>query len=153
MRLSIFLHINWPSVCLLWKNSIFRSSAHFLTRFFFIFNFVSFQCILDINPLSNVSFASTFSHSVGFLFLFCWWFPLLCKIFYIWYSPICLFLHFLTLCEEKNPKLLLRPMSISVLPIFSSRSFMVSGLTVTHCWWKLNWWNHYGKQYENLSKN
>ena len=151
MKLSIFSHINWPSVCL-WKNSIFRSSAHFLIRFF-ISNYVSFQCILDINPLWSVSFANNFSHSVGFLFLFWWWFPLLCKSFLVWCSPIYLFLHFLPLSEEKDPKLLLRPTSISVLPIFSSRSFMVSGLTVTHCWWKLNWWSHYGNQYENLSKN
>ena len=116
----------------------------FLIRFF-ILNYVSFQCILDINPLSNVSFANTFSHSVGYLFLFWGWFPLLCKSFLVWCSPICLFLHFLPLSEEKDPKLLLRPVSISVLPIFSSKSFMVSGLTVMHCWWKLNWWSQLWK--------
>ena len=36
--------------------------------------------ILDISPLSVISFANIFSHLVGCL-LFCQWFPLLCKSF------------------------------------------------------------------------
>ena len=52
-----------------------------------VLNFVSSLYILDINPLSDVL--------VNFLpfcvvFLFCQWFPLQCKTFLVWCSPICL---------------------------------------------------------------
>ena len=55
--------------------------------------------MLDINPLSDITFAFVY-------FLLC--FP-------------CLRRHI--------KKILLRPMSKSILPMFSSRSFIVSGLT------------------------
>ena len=65
MMLRIFLCACLASVCLLGK--IFRSSAHFLT-FFEILNCVSTLYILDINPLSDVSFTGIFFYSVGCLF-------------------------------------------------------------------------------------
>ena len=34
------------------------------------------------------------------VFLFCWWFPLLCKTFSVWCSPICLFFLLFSLPEE-----------------------------------------------------
>ena len=60
----------------------FRSSAHFLTGLcvFLILSSMSCLYILEINPLSVVSFANIFSHSEGAL-LSCLWFPLLCKSF------------------------------------------------------------------------
>ena len=54
----------------------FRSSAHFLIVLFFI---LSSLYILESDLLWVTSFANVFSHSVGCLF--CWWFPLLYKIF------------------------------------------------------------------------
>ena len=67
--LSIFSCAFWPSVCL-WE-SIYsnRSSAHFLIELFdfFILNCTISLYILDINSLSDISYANIFSHSVGCL--------------------------------------------------------------------------------------
>ena len=51
---------------------LFRSSAHFLIalfRDFFYIDYMSSLYILDINPLSDISFANIFSHSVGDIFV------------------------------------------------------------------------------------
>ena len=50
---------------------LFRSSAHFLTGLFVFLILSSMSClyILEINPLSVVSFASICSHSEGCLFV------------------------------------------------------------------------------------
>ena len=89
---------------------------------------MSSLCILDINPLSDILFANTFYHFVGCL-SFCWWFPLRCRSFLVWWSPT-VYIWFCCLwfwCYIQ--KLLPRTMSRSFSPMFSSRSFTVSGLT------------------------
>ena len=50
---------------------LFRSSVHFLIGFFVFLMLSSMNClyILEINPLSIVSFANIFSHSDGCLFV------------------------------------------------------------------------------------
>ena len=81
--LSRFSSTCWPSVCLLWENSdlqIFKYFAHFLIEFLKILSCMSCLYILDINPLSVISFANIVSHSIGCLFI-CWRFSLLCKRF------------------------------------------------------------------------
>ena len=53
------------------KKFLLRSFAHFLIGLFvflFVLSCVSCLCILEINPLSVVSFAIIFSHSEGCLF-------------------------------------------------------------------------------------
>ena len=57
-------------------------SMHFLIGLFvfLILSFMSCLYILEINPLSIVSFANIFYHSEGCLFIYLW-FPLLCKSF------------------------------------------------------------------------
>ena len=53
-----------------------------------------------------------------------------CRYSKVSYGPICLFFLLFPLPEETYPKkILLRPVSQSVLPMFSSRSLMVSDLT------------------------
>ena len=48
------------------KKHLFRSSAHFLVSLFVLFFILSLWaiCILDINPLSDIPFANSFSHSI-----------------------------------------------------------------------------------------
>ena len=55
-----------------------RSSVHFLIGLFSLLSYMSCLYILEIKPLSVISFANIFSQSVGCL-SFCLWFPLLCK--------------------------------------------------------------------------
>ena len=52
------------------EKCLFRSSAHFLIRLFSLtLSCISCLYILDINPLSVISFANILSHSVGCLFV------------------------------------------------------------------------------------
>ena len=50
-------------------NCLCRSSAHFLIFFFLVLSCRGCLYILEINPLSVVSFVNIFSHSVGCLFI------------------------------------------------------------------------------------
>ena len=60
------------------------------------------------------------------VFSFCWWFPLVWKIFLVWCSPIGLFFILSLFPKETyQKKILLWEMSRILLPMFSSRIFMV----------------------------
>ena len=65
------------------EKCLFRSFPHFLIGLFvfLVLSCMSCLCILEINPLSLVSFAILFSHSEGRLFSPCLEVPLLCKSF------------------------------------------------------------------------
>ena len=90
---------------------------------------VSSLYILDINPLLHILFANIFSHLVGGLFILLMVSFTVPKLLSLC-CPICLFLVLFPWPEETDPaKIFLRPMSKSILPMFSSRSFIVSGLT------------------------
>ena len=82
-------------------------------------------CILEMNPLSGSSFANIFSFSVDCLFtLFMVSFAVQ-KLLSLIRSHL---LIFLTLRGGSKKKILLQFMSKSILPMFSSKSFRVSGL-------------------------
>jgi len=124
--LCIFSCVYWPSICLLWKN-VYSGLLHIffgLCCLFFRIELYERLCILDINPLSETSFANIFSHSIDFLFvLFLVPFAVQ-KRFKFDSVPFVYFISF-TLGGQFN-KILLWFMSKSILPVFSSRSFMAS---------------------------
>ena len=104
--------------------------AHFLIELFVFLMMRCMSClyILDINPLLSISFTSIFSHSVHFVVLLIvslsaqkplsliW-----CHLFIFAFVSFCL--------RTQIQKILLWFISESVLPIFTSMSFKVSGLT------------------------
>ena len=104
-----------------------RSSTHFLTGqfVFLILIYVSCLYILEINALSV---AIIFSHSKScLLILFIVSFAV-CRSFYVWLGLICLFFIFTTL-GGGSKRILLWFMSQSIVPMFSFKGFIVSGLT------------------------
>ena len=130
--LSLCLLAN--SMCSLEK-CLCRASADF---WIVLFVFMLFSCcwvvwvlkyILSINPSWDVGFASTFSHALGFLFVLLMA-PFAVQSFLVQCGPICLFFPLFPLPLESHPKQTsFKSMSRSLPPVFSSRNFMVSGLT------------------------
>ena len=113
------------------EKCLFRSSAHFLTR---LFDFLMLRCmsclyILDINPLLVILFANIFSHSVGCLFILLMASFAMQKLLSLVRSHLFIFAFISFALGDRSKKILLQFMSKSVLPVFSSRGFMVSVLT------------------------
>ena len=84
--------------------------------------------ILEINPLSIDSFANIFSHSEGCLFLLFVFSFALQKLWSFIRSHLFIFVFISITLGGGSKKILLWFMSKSVLPVFSSKSFIVSGL-------------------------
>ena len=109
-------NICWPHVYLLCE-SVY--AVHL--KFFLLF--LLFLIHLDINLLSDIRFASIFSHCLGYVFILL--FPLLCS-FVLWCNPTGLFLLLLLkLFDIISKKSLPRPLSWSFSCMLYSRSFTV----------------------------
>ena len=81
--------------------------------------------ILEIRPLSEVSLANMFSHTVGSLFNLVLFYLAMQKLFILMRSHLFI-LSFKSLAlGDKSVTMLLRGMSEIFLPMFSSRTFMV----------------------------
>ena len=85
--------------------------------------------ILKINPLSVVSFANIFSHSEGCLFVLFMASFAVQKLLSLIKSYLFIFVFISITLGSGSKKILLWFMSKSVFPMFSSKSFIVSGLT------------------------
>ena len=92
---------------------------------FLILSGVSSLHILDINPLSDISFANIFSHSVSWLFVLLIVSFTMQKLFSLIQS-----LSIFLLLETDPKNLLLRPMLKWVLHMFSSKHFQVLHLSL-----------------------
>ena len=105
--LSIFSCAYWLSAFPLWENGCL--------------------CTLDVNLISGMSFANVFSNSVGCLFVLSVISFSVKKLFYIYLSPICVFLLVSFALGERSKIIFLRLRSKNILPIFSS-SFIISNI-------------------------
>ena len=85
--------------------------------------------MLDINPLSVISFANIFSQSVGCLLVLLMISFAMQKFVSLMRFYLFIFAFMSFTLEEVSKKILLQSMSKGVLPMFSSGSFIVSSLT------------------------
>ena len=85
--------------------------------------------ILEVNPLSVASFANIFCYSEGCLFVFFMVSFAVQKLLSLIRSYLFISVFVFIILGGGSKKILLRFMSKSVLPMFSSKSFIVSGLT------------------------
>ena len=85
--------------------------------------------MLDINPLSVISFANMFFQSVGCLFILSMVSFAVQKLLNLIRSHLFIIVFISFTLGDKAKKISLWFISNSVLPMFSSRSFMVYGFT------------------------
>ena len=118
------------AICTSYLEKCLFSSAHLFISVFvcLILSYISCLYMLDVNLLSVISFANIFSHSVSCLFIL-WMVSFAVQKLLSLIRYLCLFcFHFLCFWEM-DPRILLWFMSKSVPFMFSSRSFIVSGVT------------------------
>ena len=110
------------------EKCLFRSSAHVLIVLFLFLILSCMSClyILEIKPLLVAAFANIFSQSVGCLFILFMVSFAVQKLLSLIRSHLVFFLFCFSYSRRQSPKILLQFMSKSVLPMFSSRSFIVS---------------------------
>ena len=114
------------------EKCLFTSSVHFL-KFrlgLFMLSFMSLLYILDINPLSDTLLVNIFSHSVGWLFILLIVSFTIQKVYSFIRSHLFILLCFPCL-RRQSKTFLLKLMSKRILPMLSSKNFMVSVLTLT----------------------
>ena len=107
----------------------FRSSTHFWLGCFLDIELHELFYILEINNLSVASFASIFSHSEGCLFVPFMVFFAEQKLLSIIRSHLFIFGFVFIILGGGSKKILLWFISKNSLPMFSLKSFIVSGLT------------------------
>ena len=112
------------------KKYLFSSFSHFLIGLFvfLVLSCMSYLCILEVNLLSVVSFAIIFSHSEGFVFTLLIACFVVQKLLSLIRSHLFIFVFIPITLGGGSQRISPWFMSSSVLPVFSSKSFIVSGL-------------------------
>ena len=110
------------------EKCLFRSFPLFDWVVFLALSCMSCLYILEINPLSVVSLAIIFSHSEGCLFTLHIVSFAVQKLLSLIRSHLFTFVFISITLGGGSWRVLLSFMSSSVLPVFSSKSFIVSGL-------------------------
>ena len=131
--LSIFSCACGPCVCLLWRNVYLGLLPIFQLDYFLLLLLSCMNClhILEIKPLLVALFANIFSHSVGCLFILFMVSFAVQELVSLIRSNLFIFAFInISIASGDWPKkTLLRLKPKSTLPMFSSRSFVVSGHT------------------------
>ena len=114
------------------EKCLFRSFLHFLTGLFvfLVLSYMSCLYILEINFWSVVSFAIIFSHSEGCLFTLLIVSFAVEKLLSLIRSHLFTFVFISVTLGDGSERILFWFMPSSVLPMFSSKSFIVSSLTL-----------------------
>ena len=129
--LSIFSSAFLPSVYLLWRKVYLGLPPIFcLGCFSWILSCKSCWYVLEVNPLSVALFANIFSYSEGHPFIFFKVSFAVQKLLSLIRSHLFIFVFIFITLVGGSKKILLQFMSKNVLPIFSSKSFIVSSLTL-----------------------
>ena len=123
--LQIFSCACWPSICLLWKN-VSSGIRPFLIRLFVLL-ILSYMSSLYINPFWS-HHMQTFSPIQYTVFILSMASFAGQKLLHLIRFHLFIFAFVSFALGDSSKKILLQFMSKSVLPMFSSRSFMVSGL-------------------------
>ena len=111
------------------EKCLFRYFVHFLNWISLILSCMNCLYILEINHLLVPSFANIFSHSVCCFFVLFNGFLCSAKSFKFNLVPFVYFWLYFHYSRRQIEKILLQLVSGSVLPKFSSRGFIVSGIT------------------------
>ena len=129
MLLSIFLCASWPSVCLLWRNVYLGLPSIFLSFFFFYIKLHElFVCFGDWSFVSCF-ICKYFLPFWGLSFHIIYGFLCFPKVFKFNKPRLLIFVLIFITLKGGSKKILLRFMSNSVLPMFSSKRFIVCGFT------------------------
>ena len=114
------------------EKCLFSSLAHFLIGSFISLELSCRSClyIFEISFLSVASFVIIFSHSEGFLLTLLVVSFIVQRLFSLIGSYLFIFVFISITLGDGSQRILLRFMSESVLPMFPSRGFIVSGLTL-----------------------